>query len=74
MIDVIVNNPYRILGVCSTSPQRDIVANQGKMKAFLKVGKDVSFQLDLPQFLPAISRNTDVVAKAVADLTASFNA
>lgn len=69
MIDVIVNNPYRILGVCSTSPQRDIVANQGKMKAFLKVGKDVSFQLDLPQFLPAISRNTDVVAKAVADLT-----
>ena len=68
MIDIVFNNPYRILGVYSTSPQRDIVANQGKMKAFLKVGKDVSFQLDLPHYLPEICRNTDAVAKAVADL------
>lgn len=68
MIDIVYNNPYRILGVYSTSPQRDVVANQGKMKAFLKVGKDVSFQLDLPHYLPAISRNSEVVAKAVADL------
>jgi hypothetical protein len=68
MIDIVFNNPYRILGVYSTSPQRDIVANQGKMKAFFKVGKDITFQLDLPHYLPKISRNTDAVTKAVADL------
>ena len=68
MMEIIFNNPYRILGVYSTSPQKDIVANQGKMKAFLKVGKDVSFQLDLTHYLPTICRNSEVVAKAVADL------
>ena len=67
-MEIIFNNPYRILGVYSTSPQKDIVANQGKMKAFLKVGKDVSFQLDLTHYLPTICRNSEVVAKAVADL------
>lgn len=69
MIDIISNNPYRLLGVFTTSPQKDIVANQGKMKAFLKVGKEVSFQLDLPHLLPSLSRNTESVSKAVSDLT-----
>ena len=55
MLDIVLNNPYRILGVYSTSSQRDVVANQGKMKAFLKVGKDVSFQLDLPYFFQQLA-------------------
>lgn len=69
MIDILLNNPYRILGVYSTSSQRDIVANQAKMKAFLKVGKDVSFELDLPHFLPVVERNVEIIAKAIADLS-----
>lgn len=44
---IINNNPYRQLGVYSTSTQKEVVANQGKMKAFLKVGRQVSFPLDL---------------------------
>lgn len=44
-MNIINNNPYRQLGVYSTSPQREVVANQGKMKAFLKVGRPVTFHL-----------------------------
>ncbi len=43
---------------------KDIVANEGKMKAFLKVGKDVSYPLDLPSILPAVKRSEAIVADA----------
>lgn len=44
------HNPYRILGVYSNSPKKDMLSNINKMKAFLKVGKTISFPLDLPAF------------------------
>lgn len=69
MLDIIRDNPYRILGVYSTSQKKEIVANQGKMKAFLHVGKSISFPLDLPNVLPAISRTEDNVKDASAKLT-----
>lgn len=69
MLGVIRDNPYRILGVYSTSPQREIVANQGRMKAFLHVGRDISFPLDLPSVLPVISRTEENVQEAIAKLT-----
>lgn len=45
------------------------MANQGKMKAFLKVGRDVSFPLDLNGVLPAVSRTEENVAEANSKLT-----
>ena len=66
---IIYNNPYRQLGVYSTSPQKEVVANQSKMKAFLKVGRPVSFPLDLEGLLPNISRSEQSVAEATAKLT-----
>lgn len=59
MIKLLTNNPYRILGVFSNSPKKEMLSNLNKMKAFLKVGKSMSFPLDLPTFLPPIER-TDV--------------
>ena len=38
------------------------------MKAFLKVGKSVSFSLDLPQYLQPINRTETLVADADAKL------
>lgn len=38
------------------------------MKAFLKVGKTVSFPLDLPQFLPSIDRDEAIVSSAQASI------
>lgn len=67
-MNIIINNPYRQLGVYSTSQQREIVANQGRMKAFLKVGRTVSFPLDLPGILPNINRTEESVAEAMSKL------
>ena len=66
---IINNNPYRQLGVYSTSPQKEVVANQGKMKAFLKVGRQVSFPLDLNGLLPDVLRTEQSVADAISKLT-----
>ena len=67
-MNIINNNPYRQLGVYTTSSQKDVVSNQGKMKAFLKVNRPVSFSLDLVGILPAIERSEQSVANASAKL------
>ena len=69
MINVVENNPYRILGVYANSPKRDILANEGKIKAFLKVGKAVSFPLDLNGLLPNASRTETSVVQAKSYLS-----
>lgn len=68
-MNIIKNNPYRQLGVYSTSTQKEVVANQGKMKAFLKVGRPVTFPLDLNGLLPDILRTEQSVANAISKLT-----
>ena len=69
MINVVENNPYRILGVYANSPKRDVLANEGRMKAFLKVGKAVSFPLDLNGLLPSVNRTEVSVVQAKSDLS-----
>ena len=68
-MNIIQNNPYRILGVYSNSPTRERLANHNRMKAFLKVGKSVSFPLDVPQYVSSINRTEASVADAEAKLT-----
>ena len=67
-MNIINNNPYRLLGVYSTSPQKEAVANQGKMKAFLKVGRPVTFPLDLNGLLLDVVRTEQSVADAISKL------
>lgn len=69
MIDIILKNPYRILGVYSTSSKKEMVANQGKMKAFLKVGKSVNLQLDFKEILGNIERTLESVVDSDFKLT-----
>ena len=69
VLSIIKENPYRVLGVSANAPMRERVANQGKMKAFLKVGKPVPFPMDLTQMLPAVNRTTESVATANSQLT-----
>ncbi len=56
------------MGVYSNSPKKDVLSNLNRMKAFLKVGKTVSFPLDLPQFLPSIDRDETIVSSAQASI------
>lgn len=67
-MNVLINNPYRLLGVYTNSPTKERLANHNRMKAFLKVGKSVSFSLDLPQYLQPINRTDALVADADAKL------
>ena len=48
---------------------KERLANHNRMKAFLKVGKPVSFPLDLPSYLGLINRTDASVADAEAKLT-----
>lgn len=68
-MNILRNNPYRLLGVYSNSPTKERLANHNRMKAFLKVGKTVSFPLDLPQYFSAIQRTETSVMDAEAQLT-----
>lgn len=68
-VDIINNNPYRILGVYANSPTKERVANHSKMKAFLKVGKQASFPLDLSSLLNVVNRTSETVEDAESKLT-----
>ena len=63
-MEIIDNNPYRILGVYANSPLRERVANASKAREFLKVGKSVSFPLDLTGSLHPLNRTGESFARA----------
>lgn len=68
-MDIINNNPFRILGVFANSPKKDIVANKGKATAFLKVNRPVEYPLDLNGILPPLPRTLDMMNEAESHLT-----
>lgn len=68
MLKEIQFNPFRILGAFSNSTMRDIVANEGKMKAFFKVGKSIDFPLDSIALIPSINRNEEIVTNAKSQI------
>ena len=59
MLNIIQNNPYRFLGVCSNAPMAERIANSRRLSAFLKVNKVVSFPLDLDKLMPPLTRTTE---------------
>ena len=65
---IVLQNPYRILGVYANATKKDIVANKGKATAFLKVNKAVEYPLDLKGILPAPNRTLDLMNEAEAQL------
>ena len=65
---IVLQNPYRILGVYANAAKKDIVANKGKATAFLKVNKTVEYPLDLKGILPAPNRTLDLMNEAEAHL------
>lgn len=68
MLDIITNNPFRVLGVFSNAKQADILRNASKMKAYLNVGREVSFPSDMDFVLPPLTRDTNSAGKAQSDI------
>ena len=65
-MEIIDNNPYRILGVYANSPLRERVANACKARAFLKVGRRFEPDVDFSQVLPPIERTEEEISQAEA--------
>ncbi len=68
-MDIINNNPYRVLGLYSTSTTKERKSNVSKTTKFLNVGHSVDFVTDFPHLLPAIARTSSSVTAADASLT-----
>lgn len=66
--NIILQNPYRVLGVYANSAKKDIVANKGRATAFIKVNRPVEFPLDLKGILPQLTRTLDSMNEAEAHL------
>ncbi len=62
-------NPYRLLGLYANATTKERLANQSRLQAFLKVGKSVSFPLDLTSYLGEVKRSEAIIATASANLT-----
>lgn len=62
-------NPYRLLGIYANATTKERLANQSRLQAFLKVGKSVSFPLDLISYLGEVERSEAIIATASANLT-----
>lgn len=70
---IIHNNPYRVLGMFANDSTRVQTANIGRMRAFAKVGKAVSFPTDAVPLLGEVSRNQEDVERAKALLDDNLN-
>ena len=68
-VQIIKNNPFRILGVYANASIRDIKANEAKAKAFLNVGREVTYPCDFNQLLSPIQRTAEMMAQANSQLT-----
>ena len=68
-MNIITQNPYRVIGVFANSKTKERVANINRIKAFIKVNKSIAFPLDLKTLLPEINRSLEDVNNAEANLT-----
>lgn len=69
-IELIKNNPYRILGVLSNSPLKDRVGNQNRLAAFAKVGKETTFPND---FTEVITEKPQRTAESISAANTALN-
>lgn len=68
-MNIIQSNPYRVLGVYSNAPKREIIGAENKIKAHVKIGRTISFKTDFISLLGDIERTEDSLARAVSSLT-----
>lgn len=64
-LDIIENNPFRVLGVCANDSARSIASNATKIKRYSDVGKSVSFPLD-DMLSSHIDRSSESVDNALS--------
>src|SRR5690554_6722555 len=66
-MEIINNNPYRVVGVLSNASVRELQRQQGKITAYAQIGREIDSEFDF-NILKPIIRSTDVVNKAFANI------
>ncbi|MGV9003248.1 CFI-box-CTERM domain-containing protein [Flavobacterium sp.] len=69
-MDIIKNNPYRIIGILSNASAKEIQGRKSKITAYAKVGKQITSDFDFPLF-DSIEREHDKIEKAFAAIQQS---
>lgn len=68
MLNLIQNNPFRILGAYINTSLKDVLAKANKLKAYCKVGKDAGLPLDHIDGLPNVDRTIQSIDTALKSL------
>lgn len=66
-MNLIANNPYRIIGIPANATAREIQGRKAKITAFARVGKEISSDFDFI-FLNNISLENEIIEKAFSDI------
>lgn len=66
---IVLQNPFRILGVFANAAKKDVIANKAKAIAFLKVNRAIAYPLDLETILPKVVRTIETLNIAESHLS-----
>ena len=69
-MDIIKNNPYRIIGILSNATAKEIQSRKSKITAYAKVGKQITSDFDFPLF-NSIEREHEKIEKAFSAIQQS---
>ena len=70
--NVICGNPYRTLGICVNSTEKELQKQIATIKRFAEIGKTKAFDYDFP-FFGEIIRSTDKVQEAASKIEQAKN-
>lgn len=66
-MDFIQHNPYRIVGVLSNATTRELEKQKGKIKAFVRVGREIESDFDF-RILEGIDRSEEIVNQSFSSI------
>ena len=69
---LVINNPYRVIGISANDSAREIQARRGKIRAYANIGKIITSKYDFT-FLSSIVRDTEIIDKAFSDIEQNAN-
>ena len=67
--ELLILNPFRVLGVYCNATQREIQSNAARIKRFLEIGKQPSFPTDFNEVLPPLDRTQEMVDMALSQIS-----
>ena len=71
-MNIIKQNPFRILGLASNSSERDLQKQISVLKRYAEIGKNKSFDFDF-EFMGDFFRNLEEISQAASKIEQASN-